>query len=59
MLACQPYDYFALASTIRRLSREDPRSPELAELYERMCLVAPETVPSERRPVRLTPFLPA
>jgi hypothetical protein len=59
VLEHQPYDHFALASTIQRMRREEPASPELAELYERACLVAPEQVPPDRRPSRLAPFLPA
>jgi hypothetical protein len=59
VLEHNPYDHFALASTIRRLSRRDPGSPELDELYERFCLLHPESVPPERRPERQTPFLPA
>lgn len=58
VLEHQPYDHFALASTIQRLRGEDPDSPELAELYERACLVAPSEVPADRRPARLAPFLP-
>jgi hypothetical protein len=58
VLEHQPYDHFALASTIRLLEREDPDSPELEVLYERACMLAPEDVPEERRPPRLRPFLP-
>jgi hypothetical protein len=54
----QPYDYFALSAVIRTLEREDPRSADLEMLYERACLVAPETVTAERRPASLAPFLP-
>jgi hypothetical protein len=58
----QPYDYFALAAVIRTLEREEPRSADLeallAALYERACLIAPETVPAGRRPASLAPFLP-
>ena len=54
----QPYDYFALSAVIRTLEREDPASSDLEPLYERACLVAPETVPVERRPASLAPFLP-
>ena len=53
VLEHQPYDHFALASTIHRLRRDDPASPELDALYERACLVAPQEVPADRRPARL------
>jgi tetratricopeptide (TPR) repeat protein len=59
VLEQNPYDHFALASTIKRLEREDPTSPELDALYERASLVAPEYVSTARRPARLAPFLPA
>jgi hypothetical protein len=59
VLEHQPYDHFALASTIHRMRRDDPSSAELAALYERACLVAPQEVPADRRPARLAPFLPA
>lgn len=59
ILAEQPYDYFALSAVIRTLEREDPISPDLETLYERACLVAPESVPVERRPPSLAEFLPA
>jgi hypothetical protein len=58
ILAEQPYDYFALSAVIRALEREDPLSSDLETLYERACLVAPETVPVERRPASLAQFLP-
>jgi hypothetical protein len=58
VLEHHPYDYFALSAVIRRLLRADPGSPELAGLFERLCLLAPETVARERRPPRLAPFLP-
>lgn len=58
VLEHNPYDHFALASTIRRLERESPAAPELDALYERAALVAPEIVPAERRPAELAPFLP-
>ena len=54
----QPYDYFALSSVIRTLERDDPASADLEPLYERACLVAPETVPVDRRPASLAQFLP-
>lgn len=57
VLAEQPYDHFALHAVIRRLERDDPGSRELPALYERACLVAPESVPPARRPASLTPFL--
>jgi tetratricopeptide (TPR) repeat protein len=59
VLEHNPYDHFALASTIKRIERNDPDAPELGPLYERLCLVAPEDVPAARRPARLDPFLPA
>jgi hypothetical protein len=59
ILEHQPYDHFALASTIKLLEAADPNAAELDALYERACLVAPEQVPPERRPARLAPFLPA
>jgi hypothetical protein len=59
VLEHNPYDHFALASTIRRIERDDGDAPELAGLYERLCMVAPEDVPDHRRPARLAPFLPA
>ena len=59
VLQHNPYDWFALASTIRRLEREDPAAPELAALYERASMLSPETVPTASRPARLAPFLPA
>jgi hypothetical protein len=58
VLEHNPYDHFALASTIKRLERGDPGSPRVAALYERWCMVAPEDVPADRRPARLAPFLP-
>lgn len=54
----QPYDYFALSAVIRNLERDNPLSSDLETLYERACLVAPETVPVERRPASLAQFLP-
>ena len=54
----QPYDYFALSAVIRNLERDNPLSSDLETLYERACLVAPETVPAERRPASLAQFLP-
>ena len=59
VLEHNPYDHFALASTIRRIERDDEDAPELGALYERLCMVAPEDVPPARRPARLAPFLPA
>lgn len=59
VLEHQPYDHFALAATIHRLQRDQPGSPELDALYEQACMVAPESVPADRRPARLAPFLPA
>jgi hypothetical protein len=59
ILEHQPYDYFALASTIKLLAADDPNAEELEVLYERACLVSPEDVPRDRRPPHLAPFLPA
>jgi hypothetical protein len=59
VLEHNPYDHFALASTIRRIERDHGDAPELTELYERLCMVAPEQVPLGGRPARLAPFLPA
>jgi tetratricopeptide (TPR) repeat protein len=59
VLRHNPYDHFALASTIRRIERDGGDAPELGALYERLCMVAPESVPAARRPARLAPFLPA
>lgn len=58
ILEHQPYDHFALASTIKLVEAGDPHAEELDVLYERACLVAPDDVPSSRRPPRLVPFLP-
>jgi tetratricopeptide (TPR) repeat protein len=58
VLEHQPYDHFALAAAIRLIERDQPDSPELAELYERASLVDPEEVPGEQRPARLAGFLP-
>jgi hypothetical protein len=54
----QPYDYFALSAVIRTLERENPASSDLEALYERACLIAPETVPAGRHPASLAQFLP-
>jgi hypothetical protein len=59
VLQHNPYDWFALASTIRRLERDDPDSAALELLYERAAMLSPETLPATRRPERLAPFLPA
>ena len=59
VLEHQPYDYFALASTIKRLGDQDPAAPALDALYERLCLVAPENVPAARTPAALERFLAA
>jgi hypothetical protein len=60
VLRHHPYDFFALFALIHLLAREEPAgSPELAALWERASLVAPERVPHAHRPARLAPFLPA
>ena len=59
VLEHNPYDYFALASTIARIERGEEDGSGLDTLYERLCMIAPEDVPAARRPARLAPFLPA
>lgn len=60
VLRHHPYDFFALFALIQLLAREGPADgPELAALWERACLVAPERVPHAHRPARLAPFLPS
>ena len=59
ILEHQPYDHFALASTIKLVAEKDPHAEELDGLYERACLVSPDDVPRDRRPSYLAPFLPA
>ncbi|CAA9498859.1 MAG: hypothetical protein AVDCRST_MAG85-1631, partial [uncultured Solirubrobacteraceae bacterium] len=58
VLEHQPYDHFALMSTIRLLEREEANSAELDSLYERASFVSPEDVPADRRPSRIAEFLP-
>lgn len=58
VLRHQPYDHFALRSSLLLLERADPTSTELNVLYARACLVAPEDVPPCRRPAHLARFLP-
>jgi hypothetical protein len=58
MLDHQPYDYIALMSAIRELERDNGDSRQLAELYERLCLVAPDAVPIQHRPISLEGLLP-
>ncbi len=58
VLEHQPFDYFALECTRRWLERAAPGGPELAALLERLALVCPEEVPTDRRPAELAPFLP-
>lgn len=59
VLEHQPYDFFALSGVIRQLTNDGSETSQLAELYERICLVAPETVPAQHRPASLARFLPA
>jgi len=60
VLRHHPYDFFALFALIQLLEREErAHAVELAELWERASLVAPERVPHARRPARLAPFLPS
>ena len=57
VLRLQPFDFFALMAVIRLLTKESPGDPQLAELKERACLVAPDSVPREWLPARLAPLL--
>lgn len=60
LLQHHPYDFFALFALIQLLARqEQANGAELAALWERACLVAPERVPPLQRPARLAPFLPS
>jgi hypothetical protein len=59
VLEHQPYDHFALSSSIHRLRKRQRDPDEIDAMYERLCLVAPEAVPADRRPERLAPFLPS
>lgn len=60
VLRHHPYDFFSLFALIQLLTgREGADGAELASLWERASLVAPERVPLERRPPRLAPFLPS
>ncbi len=59
VLEHHPYDFFALSAVIRLLSRTEPDSPDLDDLYARAALVAPESVPLDRRPADLAGFLPS
>ncbi len=60
VLRHHPYDFFALFALIQLLAGEErAHGAELAELWERASLVAPERVPRARVPARLTPFLPS
>jgi hypothetical protein len=58
ILGEQPYDFFALSAVIRLIATTNPESPELGELYARAALVAPDTVPTAKRPEHLRPFIP-
>jgi hypothetical protein len=59
VLRHQPYDFFALQTVIRLVSRQTPEAPELDELYARAALVSPDLVPADRRPAHLAGLLPA
>ncbi|HEX8173433.1 MAG TPA: hypothetical protein VF824_23055 [Thermoanaerobaculia bacterium] len=58
VLEAQPYDFFALSAVIRLLSKSNPDAPELPALFARAALVAPASVPRDRRPAALEAFLP-
>lgn len=59
MLRQQPYDYVALRSVIAHCEANPCEEEELARLYERLSLLAPDAVPPQRRPAFLADFLPA
>jgi hypothetical protein len=59
VLEQQPYDYVALRNVIDHREREGAETIELDQLYERLCLLAPEAVPPHRRPSELNEFLPS
>lgn len=59
MLEEQPFDYVALRSVIAEDEANGANGADgLGELYERLCLLAPEAVPAARRPARLDGLLP-
>ena len=58
VLRHHPYDFFAIFALIQLLSRQPAENgAELASLWERASLVAPERVPHAHRPPRLAPYL--
>jgi len=59
LLQEQPYDYAALRTVIAHGEAHPDDAADLDTLYGRLCLLAPEDVPHERRPVPIRPFLPA
>jgi len=59
LLEQQPFDYIALSTVLRELLARDGDSEELRKLCVRACLIAPELVPAELRPLSLARFLPA
>ncbi|HEX8673678.1 MAG TPA: hypothetical protein VF710_17415 [Longimicrobium sp.] len=59
VLRHHPYDFFALFALMQLLKQAGTADgPEMAALWERASLVAPERVPHAHRPARLAPFLP-
>lgn len=58
MLRHQPYDYIALRTLIAHCEAGSCEEQALRPLYERLCLLAPEAVPQDRRPAALRDFLP-
>lgn len=58
VLKLQPYNYIALRNVIDHAEQHETNLPDLSILYERMCLLLPESVPHARRPPHLEKFLP-
>ena len=59
LLEEQPFDYFALSTMLRELLGQNGDTEELRAICARICLIAPELVPSSLRPESLLRFLPA
>jgi hypothetical protein len=59
LLEAQPYDYVALRTVIAHGEAHPEEGDDLALLYHRLCLLAPEAVPEPRRPPGIRRFLPA
>jgi hypothetical protein len=59
LLEEQPYDYVALRTIIAHGEAHPEEGDDLALLYHRLCLLAPEAVPELRRPPGIRRFLPA